>query len=99
MSGAWILAEVMEPMEAETPYGGRSVSWIEHGQVLLRPGAERPVETTEDGRRREGRRLTAEARRDGWLEIGRVLRFRGGDWRVRTTTVDGGMRLELEALT
>ena len=97
--GGWILAEVLEPVEAETPYGGRSVSWAEHGQVWLKPGAEQRVERTEDDRAREGRRLAAEARRDGRLEIGRVLRFRGGDWRVRAVKPDGGrMRLDLEAL-
>lgn len=99
MSGGWIVAEVLEPIEAETPYGGRSISWVEHGQAWLRPGAERPVERVEDGRLREGRRLTAQARCDERLKIGRVLRFRGGDWRVREVTPDGGrMRLELEAL-
>lgn len=98
MSG-WILAEVLEPVEAETPYGGRAVSWTEHGQVWLRPGPERPVERMEDGRAREGRRLTVEARRDGRIEIGRVLRFRGDDWRVGAVRPEGGrLNLELEAL-
>lgn len=97
--GAWVLAEVLGATEVETPYGGRATSWTEHGPVWIRPGAERPVERVEDGRVREGRRLTADARCEGRLEIGRVLRFGGGDWRVREAAPDGGrMRLELEAL-
>lgn len=95
--GSWILAEVVEAVEAETPYGGRSVSWQEHGQVWLGPGREQPAEIVEDGRARLRPRMEAAARRDGRLVVGRSLRFRGGVWRIRSLGPDGnGLKLELE---
>ncbi len=32
-----ILAELLEPVEAETPYGGRSTTYLPLGLVWLRP--------------------------------------------------------------
>lgn len=103
MSG-WILAEVLEAVEADTPYGGRSISRTEFGQAWLRPGREAATLRIEEGQRRdglgrEGLKLSAEARVDERLAPGRVLRFRGGDWRIREATPrDGRLRLGLEAI-
>ncbi len=98
MSG-WILAEVLEGVEADTPYGGRSISWTEFGQAWLRPGREAATLRVDEGGGRVGQKLSAEARADERLAPGRVLRFRGGDWRIREATPrDGRLRLGLEAI-
>lgn len=88
-----VLADLFQPVEAETPAGGRSVSHEWLGAAWLALGR----------RRRAGRgpeTVTAETRADPRLTIGRVLRFRGGDWSIRMAEPDderpGRVMLALE---
>ena len=69
-------------MEAETPYGGRSVSFEAVGSAWLKCGARRRTERGEGDQRRAVETMGAEARADARLMIGRVLRFGGADWRI-----------------
>ena len=69
-------------MEAETPYGGRSVSFEAAGSAWLKCGARRRTERGEGDQRRAVETMGAEARADARLMIGRVLRFGGADWAV-----------------
>lgn len=77
-----LLAELLEPVATETPAGGRSVSYEPVGWVWIKAGARRRRERDEPGGPRVIEALTAEARRDPRLMVGRVLRFSGGDWRL-----------------
>jgi hypothetical protein len=81
------LAELLEPVEAETPYGGRTVSFESLGVVWLALGARRSRERAEDDIARTVETLEAEVRVDPRLSEGRVLRFGGGDWMIRR--IDG----------
>ncbi len=81
------LAELLEPVEAETPYGGRTVSFESLGMVWLALGARRSRERAEDNIERAVETLEAEVRVDPRLSEGRVLRFGGGDWTIRR--IDG----------
>ena len=92
-----ILAGLFEPLEAETPYGGRSVSWEPAGSAWLKLGARRRRERSEAGGLRAVETVTAETRADGRLTPGRMLRFGGGDWWIVSgETVGGRAILNLE---
>lgn len=96
-----VLAELLEPVEAVTPQGGRTVTYEPLGTAWLAPGQRRRRERTEDG---EGARvvdtLGAEARADPRLVEGRVLRFGGADWAIVSAQGEPGrpgrMLLSLE---
>lgn len=95
-----MLAGLFRPVEAETPYGGRSVSFEPRGSVWLACGARRRTERGEGDQRRAVETMTAEARADARLSPGRVLRFGGADWAV-TLVEDlrpGRARLTLERM-
>lgn len=93
------LAELFEAVEAETPYGGRSVTFEPRGSAWLKLGARRRREKTEAGVARTIETVTAETRADARLAVGRVLRFGGGDWRiVAGETVGGRAILNLERM-
>ncbi|WP_428156385.1 phage head-tail adapter protein [Brevundimonas sp.] len=77
-----ILAGLFQPVEAETPYGGRSVSFEAVGSAWLKCGARRRIERGEGDQRRAVETMGAEARADPRLAVGRVLRFGGADWRI-----------------
>ncbi|MFC7378600.1 phage head-tail adapter protein [Brevundimonas sp. GCM10030266] len=85
-----LLAELFEANEAETPYGGRSVTYAPMGTAWLKVGQVRRRDRSEAGGSIEIESLTAEARSDARLSAGRVLRFGGGDWRIRSGEVVGG---------
>ena len=92
-----ILAGLVEPLETETPYGGRSVSWEPVGSAWLKLGARRRRERSEAGGLRAVETVTAETRADGRLTPGRMLRFGGADWRIVSgETVGGRAILNLE---
>jgi hypothetical protein len=91
------LAEVLEAIEAETPYGGRSVTYEPLGWAWLKLGPRRRRERSEAGEPRSIETMTAETRADVRLAAGRLLRFGGGDWRIRSgETVGGRAILNLE---
>lgn len=77
-----VLAALLQPVEAETPYGGRSVGFETVGSAWLRCGARRRVERGEAERRRAVETMSAEARADARLTAGRLLRFGGADWDI-----------------
>ncbi len=97
-----VLASLFEAVEAETPDGGRSVSFEPAGSAWLKCGARRRRERTdEDAGPRGIETLSAETRADARLREGQVLRFGGADWRI--AGVDGERRpgrvtLELERM-
>ena len=94
-----VLAELVQGVESETPYGGRAVSWEPLGSAWLKLGAQRRREKNEPGGLRAVEALTAETRSDARLAEGRVLRFGGGDWRIVSgETVDGRAILNLERM-
>ena len=76
------LAGLFQPVEAETPYGGRSVSFEAAGSAWLKCGARRRTERGEGDQRQAVETMVAEARADARLMIGRVLRFGGAEWRI-----------------
>lgn len=91
------LAELFEVVEAETPYGGRSVSYEALGWAWLKLGSRRPRERTEAGGLHVLETVTSETRSDARLQAGRVLRFGGANWRIRSgETVGGRAILNLE---
>ena len=77
-----VLAGLFQPVEAETPYGGRSVTFEAVGAAWLKCGTRRRSERGEGDQRRTVETLEAEARADGRLTVGRVLRFGWADWAV-----------------
>ncbi len=94
-----VLAELVEGVESETPYGGRAVSWEPLGAAWLALGARRRREKSEPGGLRVVEAVTAETRSDARLAEGRVLRFGGGDWRIVSgETVGGRAILNLERM-
>lgn len=99
MSAPKVLAELLEPVEAETPYGGRSTTYLPLGQVWLSPKSVSTRERVVAEREHATARRTVEAREDRRLTLGRVLRFGGGDWRIRAVEAVrfGRVELELEA--
>ena len=97
MSPGKTLAELFEPLEGETPYGGRSVTWEPLGWAWLKLGARRRRERSEADGLRAIETVTAETRADARLTPGRMLRFGGGDWRIVSgETVGGRAILNLE---
>ncbi len=94
-----VLAELLEGVESETPYGGRSVSWEPLGSAWLKLGVRRRREKSEPGGLRAVEAVTAETRSDARLTEGRVLRFGFGDWRIVSgETVGGRAILNLERM-
>ncbi len=94
-----LLAGLFEGLEAETPYGGRAVSWEPLGSAWLKLGARRRREKSEPGGARAVETVTAETRSDALLATGRMLRFGGGDWRIVSgDTVGGRAILNLERI-
>lgn len=92
------LAELLEPVEAETPYGGRSVSYVPLGwtwatlaprtrRAGLEAGRDAGIETT-----------TADLRADPRLQVGRRLRLADEDWEIVALdpVAPGRVRLGLE---
>ena len=93
------LAGLFEALEAETPYGGRSVSYEPVGSAWLKLGARRRRERREADGVRAVEIVTAETLADARLEVGRVLRFGGADWQIRSgETVGGRAILNLERM-
>ena len=94
------LAGLFEPIESETPFGGRAVSWQARGSAWLKLEGRRRRERTEAGVTRVVEAAVAEARADPWLVEGRMLRFAGGDWTIVMVETDdarpGRMKLNLE---
>jgi len=88
VSGVRVIAAMLQPVEAETPYGGRAVSYEPLGTVWLAPGLERRRERSETGAARILEAMTAEARSDPRLAEGRVLRFGGADWSIVALQAD-----------
>lgn len=94
-----VLAGLFEAVEAETPYGGRSVTYEPVGYAWLKLGARRRRELREPGGVRAIETVTAEARADVRLAAERILRFGGADWRIRSgETVGGRAILNLERM-
>lgn len=77
-----MLAELLQPVEGETPYGGRTRSYEPLGMVWLKTTAPRRREKSEGFTTRSIEAMTVETRTDPRLAEGRVLRFGGGDWAV-----------------
>ena len=94
------LAGLFEPIESETPFGGRAVSWQARGSAWLKLEGRRRRERTEAGVTRVIEAAVAEARADPRLVEGRMLRFGGGDWTIVMVETDdarpGRMKLNLE---
>ena len=82
MSGSRVLAELLQPVKTQTPYGGRVVSYDALGMVWLKTEAVRRRDRADDVGTRSVEAMAAEARTDPRLVEGRVLRFGGGDWAV-----------------
>lgn len=90
-----LLAGLFQPVEAETPYGGRSVTFQPLGSVWLNAGTRRRVERGEGDQRRTVETMQAEARADPRLAVGRTLRFGGADWTIRVIEDRRPGRVEL----
>ena len=82
------LAQLLEPVEAETPYGGRAVSFEPLGSVWLRLEGRRRRQATEAGVTSATEVATAETRTDPRLAEGRVIRFGGADWTIAAVDAD-----------
>lgn len=82
------LAQLLEPVEAETPYGGRVVSYESLGSVWLRIDGQRRRKRTEAGVTSTVESAAAATRADSRLSEGRVVRFGGGDWLIEAVNVD-----------
>ena len=94
-----LLAELFEVVEAETPYGGRSVTYETVGSVWLKPGAVRQRQRAEGGTSATIETVTAEVRVDSRLVTERRLQFGGADWRIASSdTVGGRTILNLERM-
>lgn len=95
-----ILSELLEPVEAETPYGGRVVSYEPLGSVWLRIDKRGRRERTEGGAGSAVDLATAETRADPRLSERRVIRFGGADWVIAAVDGDpdrpGRVTLKLE---
>ena len=93
-----VLAGLLQPVEAETPYGGRSVTFEAVGSAWLKCGARKRVERGEGDQRRAVETMGAETRADPRLAVGRVLRFGGADWRIVSVedARPGRAKLDLE---
>lgn len=96
-----VLAALLEPVEAVTPQGGRTVIYEPLGTAWLALGQRRRRERTEEGEGARGvETLGAETRADARLAEGRVLRFGGADWLIVSAQGEPGrpgrMLLSLE---
>lgn len=93
-----MLAGLYRPVESQTPYGGRSVTFEAVGSAWLACGARKRSERGEGDERHAVEIMSAETRDDPRLETGRVLRFGGADWRIVTVRPlrPGRVGLELE---
>ena len=93
-----MLAGLYRPVESQTPYGGRSVTFEAVGSAWLACGARRRAERGEGDERHAVETMSAETRDDPRLEPERVLRFGGADWRIVTVRPlrPGRVGLELE---
>lgn len=97
-----VLAALIQPVEAETPYGGRAVSHETLGTVWLACGARRLTRRAEaeEGAARSVETMRADCRADDRVTPGRVLRFGGADWRIEAATPEadapGRLSLTLE---
>ncbi len=83
-----VLGELFEAVTAETPYGGRAVSFEPLGMVWLALEGRRRRERSEAEGAVAVEIATAEARTDPRLIEGRVIRFGGADWAI--AQVDAG---------
>lgn len=99
-AGFRLLAQVLEPVEAETPYGGRAVSYEPLGSIWLRLDGRRRRERTEAGVTSAVETAAAETRADPRLSDGRIIRFGGADWTIAAVDADperpGRITLNLE---
>jgi hypothetical protein len=94
-----VLARIERPVETETPYGGRTVSYEHLGMAWLACGARRRRARSDGGQAaRAVEAMSATCRADGRIAEGRVLRFGGADWTVRgvETAETGRLKLDLE---
>ena len=93
-----VLSGLYRPVEAETPYGGRSVTYEAVGTAWLKCGARRRQERGAGDERHAVETMSAEARADPRLEVGRLLRFGGADWAIMTVEParPGRVKLGLE---
>jgi len=95
-----VVASVVRAVGAETPYGGRAVSYESVGSLWLSLGARRRRERTEGGVTRGVETLSATVRADPRLAEELVVRFGGADWGVVGIEADpkaaGRVRLNLE---
>ena len=82
MSGLRLLAELLQPIENVTPYGGRNRSYQPLGVVWIRTSGLRRRERTDGPTTRSTEAMTVQTRTDPRLTEGRILRFDGGDWAV-----------------
>ena len=82
-----MLGQLLQPVEAETPYGGQAVNYEPLGSVWLRLDGRRQRRRTEAGVTSAVEVGSAEMRADPRLIEGRVIRFGGGDWAI--AAVDG----------
>jgi hypothetical protein len=87
------LAELFERVEAETPYGGRAVTYEPVGYAWLKTGARRRRERNGPEGSRMVETVTAETRSDPRVSVGRMLRFGGADWRIAGAESVGGRGL------
>ncbi len=84
------LGELFERIEAETPYGGRAVSFEPLGAVWLKVEGRRRRERSEAEGTAATEVATAEARTDPKLVEGRVIRLGGADWMIAQVDGDAG---------
>lgn len=95
-----IVASLVRPVEAETPYAGRIVSYEPLGTLWLSLGARRRRERTEAGVTRGVEIMSATVRADPRLAEGLIVRFGGADWAVVGIEAEpkaaGRARLNLE---
>ena len=84
------LAELLEPTQTQTPYGGQVTTFETLGMAWLQLGQRRSRERTEEGMSRSVETLDVEVRADPRLSEGRVLRFGGGDWTIRRVDSEPG---------
>ena len=82
-----VLAELLERVEAETPYGGLAISYEALGSAWLRLEGRRRRDRTEAGLTSAVELAAAETRADPRRSEGRVIRFGGADWLI--AAVDG----------
>jgi len=95
-----VLGELFEAVTADTPYGGRAVSFEPLGAIWLKVEGRRRRERSEAEGTVVVELATAEVRTDPRLVEGRVIRFGGADWTIGQVDVDaerpGRSELQLE---